>query len=389
MTVIIDGTLGITNVNGSAAAPANTGTDTDTGIVYGTNTLSLSTGGTTAVTVDSSQNVGIGTSSPGYRLDTRIASAGQIANFSDGTQNLIIGTTASLSYVNGQGGVLGLYTSGLERARIDSSGNVGMGVTSMSATTRLTLGRTSTSAISYGLMVQNIGAVGNTGQGAQISFGNDQGSSSASPSGYIQTINTGGATNASAMAFGGYNGSGFIEYARYDSSGNLLVGATATINLAKMLMQFTNASNGFYLDETSNSSGTQYVRFSQSGTQTGSITRVLQTSAVNYGTSSDYRLKENIAPMIGALQTVARLKPVTYTWKDCGVESDGFIAHELAEVFPQAVVGEKDAVNEDGSINPQAIDTSFLVATLTAAIQEQQAIITQLQADVAALKGQA
>jgi len=63
MTVIINGTTGITNVNGSAAAPAETGTDTDSGIVYGTNTVSLATNGTTAVTVDASQNVGIGQSS--------------------------------------------------------------------------------------------------------------------------------------------------------------------------------------------------------------------------------------------------------------------------------------------------------------------------------------
>jgi hypothetical protein len=84
---------------------------------------------------------------------------------------------------------------------------------------------------------------------------------------------------------------------------------------------------------------------------------------------------------------VAQLKPCTYTWKDGGEQAEGFIAHELQEVVPHAVVGDKDAVNEDGSIKPQSIDTSFLVATLTAAIQEQQALITQLQADVAALKG--
>jgi hypothetical protein len=84
--------------------------------------------------------------------------------------------------------------------------------------------------------------------------------------------------------------------------------------------------------------------------------------------------------MTGALAKVSQLKPCTYTWKEGGQASQGFIAHELAEVCPDAVVGEKDAVNEDGSINPQGIDTSFLVATLTAAIQEQQAII-QSQAD--------
>ena len=90
--------------------------------------------------------------------------------------------------------------------------------------------------------------------------------------------------------------------------------------------------------------------------------------------------------MTGALDKVAQLKPVTYKWKVDGSDGQGFIAHELQAVVPDCVSGEKDQVNEDGSIKPQGIDTSFLVATLTAAIQEQQAFITQLQADVAELK---
>jgi hypothetical protein len=105
----------------------------------------------------------------------------------------------------------------------------------------------------------------------------------------------------------------------------------------------------------------------------GSIVRV-NNNAVAYNTTSDYRLKENIAPITGALAKVQALKPVTYTWKTAPDEiGEGFIAHELAEVCPRAVTGEKDAVNEDGSISPQSIDTSFLVATLTAAIQELKA----------------
>jgi hypothetical protein len=70
---------------------------------------------------------------------------------------------------------------------------------------------------------------------------------------------------------------------------------------------------------------------------------------------------------------VAALNPCTYKWKADGCEGQGFIAHELQDVCPDAVTGEKDAVNEDGSIKAQAIDTSFLVATLTAAIQELKA----------------
>jgi len=96
-------------------------------------------------------------------------------------------------------------------------------------------------------------------------------------------------------------------------------------------------------------------------------------SATTFNTSSDYRLKENIAPMTGALAKVAQLKPVTYKWKIDGTDGEGFIAHELAEVCPSAVSGEKDAVDKNGKIKPQGIDVSFLVATLTAAIQELKA----------------
>jgi hypothetical protein len=112
-------------------------------------------------------------------------------------------------------------------------------------------------------------------------------------------------------------------------------------------------------------------------------------TATAYNTSSDYRLKENIAPMTGALATIAQLNPVTYTWKVDGSAGQGFIAHELQEVVPDCVTGEKDAVNEDGSIKPQGVDTSFLVATLTAAIQELKAELDTVKAELATLKGQA
>jgi hypothetical protein len=116
---------------------------------------------------------------------------------------------------------------------------------------------------------------------------------------------------------------------------------------------------------------------------------VIQTNgtSTSYVTSSDYRLKENVAPMTGALATVALLKPCTYTWKVDGSAGQGFIAHELQAVVPDAVVGEKDAVNEDGSIKPQGVDTSFLVATLTAAIQELNAKVEAQAVRIAELEG--
>jgi hypothetical protein len=149
----------------------------------------------------------------------------------------------------------------------------------------------------------------------------------------------------------------------------------------------TGASTQAYFDMShgATTSSLEYFYFRNSNGIVGSISS--SGSTTTYATSSDYRLKENIAPMAGALARISQLKPVTYSWKVDGSAGEGFIAHELQAVVPECVTGEKDAVNEDGSIKAQGIDTSFLVATLTAAIQEQQALITQLQADVAALKG--
>jgi len=113
------------------------------------------------------------------------------------------------------------------------------------------------------------------------------------------------------------------------------------------------------------------MRFDQSGTVCGDITT--NGTGVNYGSNSDYRLKENITPMTGALAKIAQLKPVTYKWKLDGSDGQGFIAHELQAVVPDCVTGEKDAVDADGKPKYQGVDTSFLVATLVSAIQELKA----------------
>lgn len=109
-------------------------------------------------------------------------------------------------------------------------------------------------------------------------------------------------------------------------------------------------------------------------------------SGTTYGTSSDYRLKENVQPMTGALATVVQLNPVTYTWISTGLPGEGFIAHELQEVVPDAVTGTKDELYPDGKPRYQNVDASFIVATLTAAIQEQQTLINDLTARIVALE---
>jgi hypothetical protein len=189
------------------------------------------------------------------------------------------------------------------------------------------------------------------------------------------------------MLFGGFNGGGFIEYSRYNSSGDLLVGTTSAASSGKQTLFFTGGSSSSrgLITQSSSTAGTAMIGFQNPNGLVGEIISTNSTTA--YNTSSDYRLKNTIAPMTGALAKVALLKPCTYKWNVDGSESQGFIAHELAEVVPDAVTGTKDAVDAEGKPVYQGIDTSFLVATLTAAIKEQQAMIEQLKADVAALKG--
>jgi len=115
------------------------------------------------------------------------------------------------------------------------------------------------------------------------------------------------------------------------------------------------------------------VEFKYNGSPKGTIST--DGSTVAYNTSSDYRLKDDVATMTGALNKVSALKPVTWKWKSTGEDGEGFIAHELAEVCPQAVHGTKDEVDADGNPVYQGVDTSFLVATLTAALQETKALI--------------
>ena len=190
-----------------------------------------------------------------------------------------------------------------------------------------------------------------------------------------------------AFIFGTNN----AERMRIDSSGNLLVGQTTNTTSAKVGITYSNGvTNGIILTTNGTASSNAQMFYNANG-NIGSI--VISGSSTAYNTSSDYRLKNTIAPMTGALDKVALLKPCTYKWNVDGSDGQGFIAHELAEVCPHAVTGAKDAVDVDGSPVYQGIDTSFLVATLTAAIQELKALtdtqastITALTARITALE---
>jgi hypothetical protein len=204
-------------------------------------------------------------------------------------------------------------------------------------------------------------------------------------------FNTSGAAIALRGSTVGYNDSGMEFYtgnnerARINSSGQLLLNRTGGLS-GVISAQIGTGTLDIGISLQAASAGNWGLSlYNAAGSNVGTV--VINSSSTSYNTTSDYRLKENVHPMTGALAKVAALKPVTYTWKNTGEADEGFIAHELQEVCPSAVTGEKDAVDAEGNPQYQGIDTSFLVATLTAAIQELKAIVDAQGAEIAALKG--
>jgi hypothetical protein len=154
-----------------------------------------------------------------------------------------------------------------------------------------------------------------------------------------------------------------------------------------------NQNRAIYWKNNYTGSLTQnFLSIERNGSIIGSITTT--TSATAFNTSSDYRLKNDIQPMTNALAKVLQLNPVTYTWKVDGSTGEGFIAHELQAFCPNAVTGTKDETeqyaDDEGVVQTrpkyQGIDTSFLVATLTAAIQELKAELDSVKSELLAVK---
>ena len=173
------------------------------------------------------------------------------------------------------------------------------------------------------------------------------------------------------------------ERMRIDSNGAIMMNTATPVSTGILSILATGGTTQGIGIKNSNTSTVSNLFFrNSSDTTVGTIQS--STTATSYNTSSDYRLKENVQPMTSALATVTQLKPCTYKWKLDGSDSQGFIAHELQEVVPDCVSGTKDEVDAEGNPVYQGIDTSFLVATLTAAIQELKAEVDALRAQVEA-----
>ena len=257
-----------------------------------------------------------------------------------------------------------------ERMRIDSSGNVGIGNTSSgyvftSGETRLAVGDGSEHAA--------IQIYSGTAKWGGLEFADD-------------------ATNGTGQGrIGYYHPSNYMQFdtsgserMRLDSSGNLLVAKTSS-NIALAGFQVSSAGqtditvdNSECMNINRESSDGSAVRFRKDNSVVGSIS--VTASSTAYNTSSDHRLKENVVDLTGATIRLKQLEPKRFNFiADADTTVDGFLAHEVQTVVPEAITGTHNEVDDDGNPVYQGIDQSKLVPLLVATIKELEARITALE----------
>lgn len=169
------------------------------------------------------------------------------------------------------------------------------------------------------------------------------------------------------------------ERTRIDASGNIMVN-TSTVRGRSTVLHDGASQFGFVVENTDATvAGQTSVGFMRNGSYVGTITTTNVATA--YNTSSDYRLKENISGLTNAIDRLKQLSPKRFNFiaSQDDAKVDGFLAHEVQAIVPEAVTGEKDAEDEHGSPVYQGIDQSKLVPLLVAALQEAIVRIEQLE----------
>jgi hypothetical protein len=146
-----------------------------------------------------------------------------------------------------------------------------------------------------------------------------------------------------------------------------------------------NTNLSLYLSRATGTTGQMAAFFAGTNAAIGSISYT--AGGTSFNTTSDYRVKENILSITDSVEKLLQLRPVTYNYlTHPGVFTTGFIAHELQEVIPEAVAGEKDAVDGDGNPDYQGVDLSRVVPVLTAALQETIETVATLSDRLSALE---
>tara|TARA_B100001057_G_scaffold115661_2_gene114180 strand:+ start:2779 stop:7521 length:4743 start_codon:yes stop_codon:yes gene_type:complete len=358
---------------------------------------------------DGSGNVGIGHAPSGnltagyvLRLDGGSQTFMAFNNDTHTTQvtgGFVIGSDSSAARITQrENQPLHFDTNDEIRMTIDGNGNVGIGASSPQGV--LDLGAASTGRALTFAKYNNI--FGEFSEGGLHLASNYYGSTSANS--YITSSTaTFGAAGINISGVGGSSNSGVIEFftdaaasktagaafvpterMRLTSAGDLLVGKTSASSgtvgaeLRSTGSVLATADGGFAAVFNRETSDGEIIRIKKDDATVGTIS--VTSSATAYNTSSDYRLKENVVYDWDATTRLKQLKPSRFNFiVDPDNTFDGFLAHEVSSIVPEAITGTKDEVDDDGNAVMQGIDQSKLVPLLVKTIQELEARITALE----------
>ncbi len=339
-----------------------------------------------------STGLGIGTSSPGAKLDVRVSGATTTLdglNVSNGTAAGIFKVTgATYSYRGVGSNVLwmggdstSMYvgtstaqpvlfgTAAYEQMRLDTSGNLGLGVTPSAWKSNWKALQNQRSALvsdgvrtglSYNWYLNS--------SSVDTYIGSDYAALYQQASGQHQWYTAASGTAGDAITFS--------QVMTLDASGNLLVGTTSNTEGARLFVSYPYGTSGGAAPigtEVDSTLSIRAVSFRNPNGLVGTIST--SGSSTAYNTSSDYRLKDNPQPLTGSGAFIDALKPKTWNWKADGSKGVGFIAHEVQEVSPNSVVGEKDGEQ----MQAMEYGSAEFIANIIAELQSLRARVAALE----------
>lgn len=390
----------IANASGKVATSATT--DTELGYVSGV-TSAIQTQINTKALDSNTVHISGAETITGAKTFTDTVVATQIKAYTSGGLSLNANSGTQIANLGAGGGANMTLYGGLTGTSATFTGNVGIGVAGSyklnvedyTNNPIMFIGGNATNSVSNGIILLQSGRIPQSGSDTTgtngILFQQAISGGTIVNGGYIYNIRENVFSSAgdvnTAIAFATTKANVNIERGRFTSDNNFLLNTTSTGTTNTSSFIFRSGTTGFsgvmmINHATTNNTGSGFIDCYYNTAYIGGIQQN-GASNVLFSTSSDYRLKEDLKDFAG-LSLLSSLKVYDFKWKEEDSRMYGVIAHELQEVIPYAVSGNKDEVKDNGKIKVQVVDYSKLVPVLVKAIQEQQAQIEELKALIAA-----